>query len=124
MIIERFIQMARKNAKRPLPTRRSVLCNLALWSVSGLISALTIGLLIGKTVWHAPFDVWDPKNWAPFLLLIASVLWAFTQLRIILDGVYRGGSADTEERGSVGSDLERPLVRGDQVPGAKAHVDF
>ena len=59
-----------------------------------LVSALAIGMVIGKALWHAPFSLWDIKNWPPFFFLIAGVLSALTQLQLILGGAYRGGEAD------------------------------
>ncbi len=95
MIAESFIRMARSNAKRPLPARGSLLVRFTLWSAIALASALGIGLGIGKTLWHAPFNwLWEMRNWTPVFLLIASVANAQTLLRRILDGSYRGGEAD------------------------------
>jgi hypothetical protein len=101
LIAEWFVRMARSNAKRPLPTRGSLLAQFTLWSVLALVSALTIGIGIGKTLWHAPFSLWDMKNWTPFFLLIAGVASAQTQLQRILDGSYRGGEADRNRLGSA-----------------------
>ena len=95
MIAEWFIRMARSNAKRPLPTRGRLLVMFTLWSAIALASALGIGLGIGKTLWHAPFNwLWEMQNWTPLFLLIASVANAQTLLHRILDGSYRGGQAD------------------------------
>jgi hypothetical protein len=95
VITEWFIRMARNNAKRPLPTRRSLLVLFTLWSVIALGSALTVGIGIGKTLRHPPFRwLWEMQNWTPFFLLIAGVASAQTLLQRILDGAYRGGEAD------------------------------
>ena len=94
MITEWFVKMARSNAKKPLPTCGRLLAQFTFWSVIALVSALTIGIGIGKTLWRAPFSLWDMKNWTPFFLLIAGVASAQTRLQRILDGSYRGGEAD------------------------------
>jgi hypothetical protein len=94
VIAEWLIKAGRRNAKKPLPTRGSLLAQFTLWSVIALMSALTIGMVIGKTLWHPPFSLWDVKNWTPIFLLVASLASAQTQLQRILDGSYQGGEAD------------------------------
>lgn len=94
MTTDSLIEAHRRTAMKPLPTRRRLLTIFALWSLIALASASNIGLCIGRALWHAPFSVWDPKNWTPAFLLIAGVFNAWHQLYLILAGSYRGGEAE------------------------------
>jgi hypothetical protein len=58
------------------------------------VSALTIGLGIGKSMWHLAFAQQGIEKWTPFFLLVAGIASAQTELQKILDGSYRGGEAD------------------------------
>lgn len=98
MVTSWLIRVAQRQAKKPLPTRRFLLAYFAIWSVLALWSALTIGIILGKSWWHTPFALQGVSKRTPFLWLSAAVFSAQTCLQRVLDGAYRGGELDREKR--------------------------